>query len=35
MAVDALVLASLPAVERVFHEMATQAELGIVLGVIV
>ena len=35
MAIDAFVLAGLPTMERVVHEVAVQAELGIVLGIIV
>ena len=34
-AVDALVYAGLPAVKGILHQMAIQAELGIVLGVVV
>lgn len=33
--VDALMLTGLPTVERIFHEMAVQAELGLILGIVV
>ncbi len=34
-AVDTLVHAGLPAVKRVLHEMAVQAEFGVILGIVV